>query len=135
MRSDNGPKKRGRRFFLVQVSILLFVLFVVVLNAEQEGRIGIVDVELDASMVDLTLFVVAHELMHTLGASDKYDANGRTIVPDGLVEPDRTPLYPQRSAVVMARNRPVSASAEATPETLDELAVGSSTAKELGWLR
>jgi hypothetical protein len=104
-------------------------------QSQEGGRIGVVDVELDASMVDLTLFVVAHELMHTLGASDRYDAAGRTLVPDGLAEPDRVPLYPQRFAEVMGRNRPVSPSSEVVPDSLDELAVGERTAKEIGWRR
>jgi hypothetical protein len=104
-------------------------------QSERDGRIGIVDVELDPSMVDLTLFVVAHELLHTLGADDKYDASGRTRIPEGLAEPDRTPLYPQRFAEVMARNRPLSESAEVIPESLDELGIGTATAKEIGWLR
>jgi hypothetical protein len=104
-------------------------------QSQEGGRIGVVDVELDASMIDLTLFVTTHELMHTLGATDKYDAAGRTVVPDGLAEPDRVPLYPQRFAEVMGRNRPVSPSAEVVPASIDELAVGARTAAEIGWLR
>lgn len=103
--------------------------------SEQDGRVGAVAVELAPDMVDLTLFVVAHELMHTLGATDKYDASGRAVVPAGLVEPNRQPLYPQAFAEVMARNRPVSSSAEAVPQTLEELGVGEVTAREIGWLR
>lgn len=102
-------------------------------ESEQDGRVGTVSVELDAAMADLTLIVVTHELMHTLGATDKYDAAGRTIAPDGLAEPERAPVYPQRYAEVMARNRPLSPTSEAVPGTLDELAVGAKTAKEIGW--
>lgn len=102
-------------------------------ESEQDGRVGCVSVELDASMADLTLIVVAHELMHTLGATDKYDASGRSLAPDGLAEPDRVPRYPQRYAEVMSRNRPVSPTEEKIPLTLDELAVGPKTAQEIGW--
>jgi hypothetical protein len=103
--------------------------------SQQNGRIGIVGVDLDAAMVDLTLFVVAHELMHTLGATDKYDGMGRPRVPEGIAEPDRSPLYPQPFAEVMARNRPLSPGSDAIPDSLDELAVGPFTAKEIGWAR
>jgi hypothetical protein len=103
--------------------------------SQKNGRIGLVSVDLDASMVDLTLFVVAHELMHTLGATDKYDELGRPRVPEGLAEPDRSPLYPQPFAEVMARNRLLSPGTDAIPESLDELAVGRLTAKEIGWAR
>ncbi len=102
-------------------------------ESEQGGWLGAVEVELDGSMVDLALFVAAHELFHTLGATDKYDANGRTLVPAGLAEPYRVPLWPQRFAEVMARNRPLAAGVERPPETLDELAVGEVTAIEIGW--
>jgi len=102
-------------------------------SSEQDGRIGVVTVELDASMADLTSFVIAHELLHTLGASDKYDASGHALVPDGLAEPARDPLYPQRFAEVMARNRPVAPGVEKVPATLDELAVGPATAREIAW--
>lgn len=103
-------------------------------QSEQGGRIGSVEVELDESMVDFALFVATHELFHTLGASDKYDAAGRAKVPDGLAEPERVPRYPQRFAEVMARNRPLAENKEQPPESLDELAVGPLTAREIGWL-
>ena len=102
-------------------------------ESEQGGRIGTVEVELDASMADLALFVTAHELFHTLGAIDKYDAKGRTLVPAGLAEPDRAPLYPQRFAEVMARNRSLTPEVEEPPTDLRELAVGPVTAREIGW--
>ena len=104
-------------------------------ESEEDGRIGTVQVELDASMADFTLFVATHELLHTLGASDKYDANGLCVVPGGLAEPDRVPRYPQRFAEVMARNRPLSPTEEVVPASLDELSVGPATAKEIGWAK
>jgi hypothetical protein len=104
-------------------------------ESEEGGRLGTVEVELSPSMADFALFVAAHELFHTLGASDKYDAEGRTLIPAGLAEPDLQPAYPQRFAEVMARNRPVSPGVETPPESLAELAVGPVTASEIGWAR
>ena len=106
-------------------------------RSEQGGRIGVVEVEIDteAEGAHLPLVVVTHELMHTLGASDKYDAAGRTSVPLGLAEPERVPQYPQRFAEIMARNRPVSATEEKVPESFQQIAVGNETAREIGWLR
>ena len=102
--------------------------------SEQGGRVAVARAELDPDTVDLALFVAAHELFHTLGAVDHYGANGFALVPDGLAEPDRAPLFPQQWAEVMARNRPLSAGREARPSSLDELAVGPSTAREIGWV-
>jgi hypothetical protein len=101
--------------------------------SEEGGRVGIARAELDAESVDISLFVAAHELFHTLGASDHYGPDGRALVPDGLAEPDRAPPYPQTFAEIMARNRPLSPTDEARPESLAELAVGPSTAREIGW--
>lgn len=103
-------------------------------QSEQGGRVGIAEAELDVSMAPFVLFVAAHELMHTLGASDKYDARGRARVPDGLAEPELVPRYPQRYVEIMARNRPVAPDREEPPSSLDELRVGAVTAAEIGWL-
>jgi hypothetical protein len=98
------------------------------------GRVGVVRVELDSTMVDLALFVSTHELFHTLGASDRYDlASGQPLVPDGLPEPDKRPLFPQRLAEVMARHRATTPTASVPPKTLNELFVGDVTARELRW--
>jgi len=102
-------------------------------SSELGGRVGVARIELDVTTIDLALFVVTHELFHTLGASDKYDANGATVIPDGLVEPERVPLYPQRYAEVMTRNLVVAPGAEHPPDSLAELGVGALTAHELGW--
>jgi len=101
--------------------------------SEQGGRIGVALAELDESTVGLTAFVAAHELFHTLGATDRYGPDGRTSIPDGLAEPDKQPLYPQRYAELMARNRPLDADREVPPASLDELRIGAKTAAEVGW--
>lgn len=101
--------------------------------SQANGRVGTVDAELDRSMIDTTLFVIAHELFHTLGASDKYDDKGHCRIPEGLAEPDRMPLYPQAFAELMARNRAVGLGEETIPVSLDELAVGLKTAQEIRW--
>ncbi len=104
-------------------------------SSEQGGRIGVVTVDLDGATIDFALSVIAHELLHTLDATDKYDAQGRAVIPDGLAEPDRAPRYPQELVEIMTRGRPISPREEEVLDTLDELAVGPATAREVGWLR
>jgi hypothetical protein len=102
--------------------------------SEHGGRVAIAIAELDQETVDTALIVAAHELLHTVGAQDHYGPDGRALVPSGLADPDQVPLYPQRSVEVMARNRPLSATDEARPRELQELSVGATTAKEIGWV-
>jgi hypothetical protein len=104
-------------------------------ESEDGGRVGVAQADLDEGTLDFALFVAAHELFHTLGASDKYDATGHARYPGGFAEPERTPLYPQRGIELMARNRPLSPTSERPPEKVDELWVGDETARELGWPR
>lgn len=103
--------------------------------SEQGGGVGTIEVELDDTMVDHALFVAVHELMHTLGALDKYDETGRVLVPRGLAEPDAVPQVPQAFVEVMARTRPAEGGVEKAPERIEELRVNAFTAAEIGWKR
>jgi hypothetical protein len=99
------------------------------------GRIAVASIELSEHSVDFGLFVIAHELFHLLGASDRYAADGKAVIPEGLGEPELEPRYPQRSVEVMARGRVLSPGDEVPPSHLDELRVGPMTATEIGWAR
>lgn len=103
--------------------------------SEEGGRVGLVDVELDRHSVDTALFVVAHELFHTLGAKDKYDSFGRTLIPKGLAEPDLVPLFPQKYAELMARNVVYAPDDERPPSRVEQIRVGPDTAREILWKR
>lgn len=100
---------------------------------EDGGTIGIVQIDLSDDTVDLALFVAAHELFHLVGAEDRYGPTGDVLIPSGLAEPGLEPRYPQRFTELMARQRPISATRQVLPESLDELRVGETTAREIGW--
>jgi hypothetical protein len=100
---------------------------------EDGGRIAVTSLELREDSADFGLFVVAHELFHLLGASDRYGPDGYAELPDGLGEPELEPRYPQRSVEVMARGRVIEPGREEPPGQLGELRVGARTAEEIGW--
>jgi hypothetical protein len=80
--------------------------------------------------------VVAHELLHTLGATDKYSpGTGQPVVPDGLGDPARQPLYPQAVAEIMAGRIALDADAAVMPASLRQAVLGPATAREIGWSR
>jgi hypothetical protein len=99
------------------------------------GRIGVVACEMDGASVDFTLFVATHELFHTLGASDKYGPDRTPLLPDGLADPEKTPLFPQSHAELMAGTRALATGRAMLPTSLDELVVGELTAREIGWVQ
>ncbi len=76
---------------------------------------------------------IVHELMHTLGATDKYGQANMPVHPQGYAEPYRDPLYPQRKAEIMGGRIPLSAHKSKMPEKLGEVVVGEYTATEIYW--
>ena len=77
--------------------------------------------------------VIAHELMHTFGASDKYDSAGEPVYPDGYADAYEDPLFPQRRAEIMGGRIPLSQNESKMPEDLSNVVVGAFTASELHW--
>lgn len=77
--------------------------------------------------------VIAHELLHTVGAIDKYTEYGTPLYPVGFANPARTPLYPQRSAEIMAGRIPTSSSSSYMAESLRSVIVNRYTAAEINW--
>ena len=100
----------------------------------QKGLIGVVHTFAVRSMAGSNNIVVAHELLHTLGATDKYDpSTGAPLFPIGFAEPDRRPLYPQDEAEIMAGRRALSAQDAQMPAGLSDVVVGPATAAEIRW--
>jgi hypothetical protein len=100
----------------------------------QKGLLGVVHAFAEADMTGSNNVVIVHEVMHTLGATDKYDlASGAPLFPLGFADPERAPLYPQRQAEIMAGRRALSATEFETPRTLRDVVVGPATALEIHW--
>lgn len=79
--------------------------------------------------------VITHELLHTVGARDKYDADNRAVFPMGYADPEQSPLYPQSQAEIMVGRIPLSETETRMAENLDECVIGEETAREINWLR
>jgi hypothetical protein len=101
----------------------------------QKGLVGVVHAFADRSMTRTNNVVIAHEILHTLGASDKYDpATLAPLFPFGYAEPDREPLHPQMLTEVMAGRYAIDTQTFEIPDTLDEVVVGAATALEIRWI-
>ena len=102
----------------------------------ESGLIGIINVFAAREMAGSNAVIVAHELLHTLGATDKYDpATNLPSFPDGYAEPDRQPRHPQEFAEIMGGRIPLSASEAEIPRNLDQTLVGALTAREIRWVK
>jgi hypothetical protein len=99
-----------------------------------QGLIGVVYAFAAPTMNDENNVVIAHELLHTVGATDKYDrADDAPRFPDGYGNPAQTPLYPQLTAELMAGRRMLAADKWQQPSSLDEVVIGPATALEIRW--
>ncbi len=100
----------------------------------QKGMIGVVNAFASEQQAGSNKAIIVHELLHTLGASDKYDrATGQPIFPSGYAEPEADPLLPQELAELMGGRIPVSAAQSRIPRSLDEVVIGTATAREIRW--
>ena len=98
----------------------------------QKGMVGIVNGYASRRFRGTNNVIIAHEFLHTLGATDKYSPlDGQPIAPDGLAEPDRSPLYPQRYAEIMGGRIARAENDAIIPKNLKFARIGSLTASEI----
>jgi hypothetical protein len=99
-----------------------------------KGLIGVVYAFATSEMDGENSVVIAHELLHTVGASDKYlPGTDAPRFPDGYGDPHQVPLYPQRYAEIMAGRRMLSVDRWQQAVNLDEVLIGPATALEIRW--
>jgi len=98
----------------------------------QKGMVGIVNARASRRQQGGNNVIIAHEFLHTLGATDKYSlATGQPTPPDGLAEPNREPLYPQRWAEIMGGRIALAADDAMIPQSLKYTVIGPLTASEI----
>jgi hypothetical protein len=98
----------------------------------RKGMVGIVNGYASRRHRGTNNVIIAHEFLHTLGATDKYNAsNGQPTVPDGLGEPGRKPLYPQHYAEIMGGRIALAEDDAVIPKNLKYALIGALTAREI----
>ena len=100
------------------------------------GMLGVINAYASQALAGSNTMIVAHELMHTLGATDKYDpATNLPRFPEGFAEPAREPRFPQDFAEIMGGRIPLSPAEADIPRSLAVTLVGAATAAEIGWVK
>ncbi len=100
----------------------------------EKGLLGLVHAYALPTQTSQNNIVIAHELLHTVGALDKYEYSGAPIFPVGYANPNREPLFPQRNAEIMAGKIPVSHSRSYMANSLRSVVINPYTAAEINWL-
>ena len=101
----------------------------------QKGLIGLIHASANKQDQKRNNMIIAHELLHIFGASDKYDLrNGRPTFPNGFANPNRTPRFPQIKAEIMAGSIPVSEKKLGRVFKLSQTVINAQTAREIGWI-
>lgn len=101
----------------------------------QKGLIGVIHAYAKVEQNAQNVIVMAHEIFHTVGASDKYSyQNNQPIYPIGYAKPEQKPLYPQHYAEIMAGRIPRTQTQSRIPKDLRFSMVGETTAIEINWL-
>ena len=124
--------------------IRLFVLYHAPDNKERldhsvglsKGQLGLIHAYAHPRQQRQNAVVIAHEMLHTFGATDKYDLRSlQPLFPDGYAEPQRQPRLPQRLAEIMGGRIPLAKDQAEMPASLRHTVIGPLTAREIGLTR
>ena len=127
---------------LVSADIQMFVLYhslngndeVGISVGMRKGRYGLVKAYARELLNSSNLIVFTHEMLHVLGASDKYVlSTGEPIFPQGYAEPTKRPLFPQKRAEIMGVRIPINSYSSVMSGSLDQCKIGRQTAEEIGF--
>ncbi len=100
----------------------------------QQGLMGVVNAFAVTDQDSQNSIVITHELLHTVGALDKYDEQGLPRFPEGYAAPNQSPRHPQSRCEIMAGRIAISTKKSEMATSLRSCVVGEVTAKEIGWL-
>lgn len=103
-------------------------------TALHKGLIAVANLFADRAAEGTNQIVLAHELLHTLRASDKYSpSSNEPSYPDGYANPEARPLLPQTKAELMAGRIPLDEHRWLMPSDLRDVVIGPTTAREISW--
>jgi len=100
----------------------------------QKGLMGLVHAYALHEQTDQNNVVIAHEMLHTVGAIDKYSEYGSPMYPAGFANPQREPLFPQRYAEIMAGRIPTEYGSSYMAKSLRSAQINQFTANEINWI-
>ncbi len=101
----------------------------------RQGWLGVVKAAAAPESEPQTNIIIIHELLHVLGAMDKYDLETlQPLYPDGYTDPDKDPRLPQDTSEIMAGRIPITETRSIMPRNLNHVEIGGKTAMEIQWI-
>lgn len=100
----------------------------------EKGLIGIIYAYAEQKQTKQNNIVIAHEFLHTVGATDKYNRDGSAKSPEGLANPEKQPVYPQNRAEIMSGHIQLSKAKSKMALSLKSTLINAYTAREINWL-
>jgi hypothetical protein len=98
-------------------------------------RLALVSAIADEELQGLNRVKLAHELLHTVGATDLYDpSTGEPLWPAGYAKSAQQPQFPQQSAELMAGRIPTTPRRSRPAGALRLTSIGQRSAREIGWI-
>jgi hypothetical protein len=98
----------------------------------QKGMVGIVNAYASRRHAGANNVIIAHEFLHTLGATDKYNpSTGLPVYPVGYADPGLQPRHPQKFAEIMGGRIPIADNDAVIPKSLRYAVIGPQTASEI----
>ena len=102
----------------------------------EKGMMAFIKNYADDQFIERNNFIIAHEMLHTLGASDKYDpVTLMPLYPQGYATPSLGQYKKQDKCEIMGGRIPFSDTLAITPKSLNYCMIGNTTAKEIGWIK
>jgi len=102
----------------------------------EKGRIALIKNYADDQLMERNNVIIVHEMLHTLGASDKYDpVTLMPYFPQGYANPVLGENQKQQQCEIMGGRIPTSAEIAIVPKSLQDCLIGKTTAREIGWIK
>jgi hypothetical protein len=102
----------------------------------EKGMIALIKNYADKQLMQRNNVIIAHEMLHTLGATDKYDPiTLMPSFPQGYAYPELGKNQKQNKCEIMGGRIPYSNDIAVVPASLSDCLIGEMTAREIGWVK
>ncbi len=101
----------------------------------EKGMIALIKNYANKDLMQRNNVIIAHEMLHTLGATDKYNPSTlQPYYPQGYANPLLKKGQKQQKCEIMGGRIPYSIDFAVVPDSLNDCLIGTTTAKEIGWI-